>query len=324
MPWSWRELVGRLSVTPGVGALAILLAGCSVHPLPDDVTRVSTVDIVKSIRCEALAGIDSLKPEERARAEPILKATVIGFDFLFTIDEKNSANGDPKSSLLTLANGSKLTESLTSTAFLERGNTRRFTIIDALADLPKPENRALCSNKARENWAYPIGGSIGMDEVVRTYLKLEMISELQTASSFNNPRVKGRFTNIVFADDLSFTTHVEAGAKTRLVLDAVVGRLKVTNAALGVSASRDDTHSVIVALTRKNIQVDEPAVRDRAALLTSGAIRDPRTQAQLIQVDAEAKTRVAMELYRRRGLNDIDNEPARALGQRLLDVLKVP
>ncbi len=323
MRCTWRELINRLFAVASTGALAVA-TGCSVHPLPDDVTRISTVDIVKSIRCEALAGLDSLRPEEQARAAPIINATVIGFDFVFEIDEKNSASGDPKSSLLTFANGSKFTGGLTGSATLDRMNTRRFTIIDALADLPKPENRALCSDKARANWTYPIGGTIGMDEVVRTYLKLEMITELQKATPTNDPKLKGKFTNVVFSDDLTFTTHVDAGAKTRLVLDAVVGRLKVTNAALNVAASRDDTHSVIVALTRKNIAVDEPAMRDRAVLLASGAIRDPRTQAQLIQVDAEARTRVAMELYRRRGLNDVDNEPARALGQRLLDVLKVP
>jgi hypothetical protein len=320
----WRKLVGRILVTPGMGALAILLAACSMHPLPDDVTRVSTVDIVKSIRCEALAGIDSLTPQELARARPILDATVIGFDFLFNIDENNSASGDPKTGLLTFANGSKFSLNTTGSATLDRRNLRRFTIIDALADLPKPENRAFCSDRTRTNWVYPIGGKIGMDEVVRTYLKLEMITELQRATPTNDPRVKERFTNVVFSDDLSFTTHIEVGAKTKLVLDAVIGELKVTNAALNVGSFRDDAHSVIVALTRKKIAVDEPAARDRAKLLTSGAIRDPRTQAQLIQIDAEARTRVAMELYRRRGLNDVDNEPARALGQRFLDVLKVP
>ena len=37
-------------------ALAAGLAGCSMHPLPDDVSRVSTVDIVERIRCEAQEG----------------------------------------------------------------------------------------------------------------------------------------------------------------------------------------------------------------------------------------------------------------------------
>lgn len=317
MDCSRHGLIYRLRTVSCAAALAVGVSACSTHPLPDDVTRTSTVDIVKSIRCEALAGIDSLSPAERAKAEPIINATAVGFDFTFNISESNGINGDPKNSFLTFKNGTKSTFDFTGSASLQRSNLRRFTIIEPLADLRKPENRALCANRtAGANWTYPIAGAIGMDEVVRTYLKLEMLSELQQA--------RGKAANVVFADDLSFTTHFDAGARTTLVLDAVVGRLRVTNASIKANASRDDAHSVIVALTRQNINVDESAALDRGALLASGKVRDPRTQVQLIQVDAEARARVAMELYRRRSLNDVDNEPAEALGQRLLDVLKVP
>jgi hypothetical protein len=323
MPWSWRALICRFRVVALAGAGPFLLSACSVHPLPDDVTRTSTADIVKSIRCEALAGLDSLKPEEQSLAAPIIKATKIGFDFQFNITEKNSARGDPKSSLLSFANGGKVTGDLAGSADLQRTNLRQFTVIDDLTDLLKPESRAMCSDRtSRANWAYPIGGTVGMDEVVRTYLKLEILSEIQRVK--RGPSRPVPLKNIVFADDLTFTTHFEAGAKGRLVLEAVVGRLKVTNASISVNASRHDMHSVIVALTREKIPVDEVARVNRAVLLATGAVRDPRTQAQLIQVDAEARTRVAMELYRRRGLNDVENEPARALGQRLLDVLRLP
>ena len=106
----------------------------------------------------------------------------------------------------------------------------------------------------------------------------------------------------------------------------------MTNASINVGASRDDIHKVIVALTRKTIPVDErrrlrdsiDPKQDRRALLRSDNVRDPRAQARLIEIDEEARTRVAMELYRRRSLNDVDNEPARVVGQRLLDVLKLP
>ena len=323
MRCSWRELTGRIPGIACAGTLAIGLSACSVHPLPDDVTRVSTVDIVKSIRCEALAGVDSLTAEEKLRAVPISNATEIGFDFQFDITETNRASGDPKSSLLSFAKGDKFGLDLAGSADLTRKNLRKFTVIEGLADLTKPENRAMCSDRtSRKNWTYPIGGTIGIDEVVRTYLKLELLSELQAARPA--PTTRGQLTNIVFADELTFTTHFEAGATGRLVLDAVVGRLKVTNASIHVDASRHDSHSVIVALTRKKIPVDETARLNRVALLASEAVRDPRTQTQLIQIDAEARTRVAMELSRRRGLNDVGNEPAQALGQRLLDVLKVP
>jgi hypothetical protein len=36
-----------------VSSLAALLAGCAIHPLPEDVTGVDTADIVRQIRCES-------------------------------------------------------------------------------------------------------------------------------------------------------------------------------------------------------------------------------------------------------------------------------
>jgi hypothetical protein len=333
---SLRELICHFFFIAYAGALAVGLSACSMHPLPDDVPQASTVDIVKSIRCEALAGLESFKPEEMSRAAPIIKATMIGYDFMFDIKENNGANGgSPQNSFLTFMKGDKRKLDLTANAALERHNVRRFTVIEPLADVAKDDNRATCADRTtRANWTYPITGTIGMDEVVRTYLKLEMLTELQN-KPFTPDKNRTKFTDVVFADDLTFTTNFRAGAKGTLVLDAVVGRFKVTNTSLNVSASRDDIHSVVVALTRKPVDVAEPRRGnaksprldpkiDRQVLLLSDNVRDPRDQARLIEIDEDARTRVAMELHRRRSLNDVDNAPAEALGQRFLDVLKVP
>ena len=178
---SWREPIGHILVIAYAGALAAGLSACSMHPLPDDVSQVSTVDIVKSIRCEALAGLESFRPEEMSRAAPIIKATMIGYDFMFDITESNGANGaGPNHSFLTFTKGDKRKLDLTANATLQRHNLRRFTVIEPLADVAKDENRAICADRTtRANWTYPITGTIGMDEVVRTYLKLEMLTELQ-------------------------------------------------------------------------------------------------------------------------------------------------
>jgi hypothetical protein len=275
-----------------------------------------------------MAGLESFVPNEMAKAAPIVRATMIGYDFTFTITEDNNANGADEGPFLKFANGGKVNLDLTGKATLHRQNVRKFTIIEPLLDLAKDDNRARCSNRTtRANWTYPIAGKIGMDEVVRTYLKLEMLSELDETT-----KAEGPFKNVVFADELAFTTKFGFGATTTLVLDAVVGRLKLTNASIDVGASRNDVHKVVVALTRATIPVDErrrfrnsiDPKQDRWALLLSDNVRDPRAQARMIEIDEEARTRVAIELYRRRSLNDVDNVPAQALGQRLLDVLKVP
>jgi hypothetical protein len=300
---------------------------------------VPTVEIVKAIRCEALAGIDSLRSKQGSRADPIIAATVIGYDFNFDITENNDLGPAEKDgNLLTFANGKKTKVDLTANASLQRRNRRLFTIIEPLISLDTAENRDLCSNRSnRANWAYPITGTIGLDEVVRTYLRLEMLAELQLSknapTSVNLGNTKFKDKSIVFADALNFTTDLQVGGTATLVLDAVVGRLKVTNVSIGASASRRDIHLLTVALARKPGDIDRTSFRtlstktrgssERRFLARDGA-RDPRTQTRLIQMDEDTRTTVAMELYRRRSLDDVDNAPAEALGQRLLDVLKVP
>ena len=173
---------------------------------------------------------------------------------------------------------------------------------------------------------------------MRTYLKLETLSELQAIGRPHPSGATGKFpAHVIFSDEMLFTSHFSAGATGTLALDAVVGRVSVTNAGLTMGASRRDVHSVIVALTRDKPDVDETvrsgrasaralqeagAKRERAALAND--VRDPRTQARIIQMDATASESVAIELQQRRARNDEDGQAARALGQGLLDILRLP
>src|SRR5262245_19660805 len=134
----WRRFIVAFgSVAACLGGLA----GCAIHPQPGDFSRASTVDIVRSIRCEARAGVESvlagLKPQERSRAEQIIKATAIGYDFDFLIDENNHAGGGPgqDDEFLTLkrALAPKPTKlDLSRGRNLHRQNHRTFTIIEPL------------------------------------------------------------------------------------------------------------------------------------------------------------------------------------------------
>src|SRR6476620_1817296 len=82
-------------------ALAIVacgLLGCSIHPLPQDVSSVSTVDIVKKIRCEAKEGFEAALEKAASQGalstkhvEKIASVTTIGFDFRFVMAEDNKA-----------------------------------------------------------------------------------------------------------------------------------------------------------------------------------------------------------------------------------------
>ena len=63
------------------------MTGCAVHPLPEDVTRRSTYDIVQSIRCEAKQAIMQHAPDAS------FDRAIVGYEFLFKITEHNDNSG---------------------------------------------------------------------------------------------------------------------------------------------------------------------------------------------------------------------------------------
>src|SRR5262245_14766396 len=75
-----RLLIAGCSV-----AAATAVSGCSMHPLPEDVSRKNTYDIVEKIRCEAAEGLRGVP-----RDHPLLRNTYIGYDFNFNIEENNN------------------------------------------------------------------------------------------------------------------------------------------------------------------------------------------------------------------------------------------
>ena len=48
-----------------VSVFAVVVAGCAVHPIPEDVTRLTAYDIVRKIRCEAKEIVEILYEERR-------------------------------------------------------------------------------------------------------------------------------------------------------------------------------------------------------------------------------------------------------------------
>jgi hypothetical protein len=276
-----------------VAAVAGVLTGCSIHPLPEDFSRATTLDIVKSIRCEALEGLQSLKPEERARAVPIINTTTIGLDFTFTMSEGNGLVSPSMQFMRPPSN--RFTLDLTGDADVQRQNIRKFHIDEPLADLVKRENIEICKNRVKgPNWTYPIAGKIGLDETVRTYVRLESATKPKRRPD------REPFTN--FSDDLTFTTNFSASATGHIVLDAVVGRVRLKDANLGVGASRNDMHQVHVSFGRRSEGngANAAAADERDQLVASGSVRDPRSQARLLQMNAEPRDSIAIEVQQRR------------------------
>jgi hypothetical protein len=322
-----------------LGAAAVALPGCSTHPLPQDVSGVSTVQIVRNIRCEARDGLEAALrkaaaqgPSQLKQVEKIALVTTIGYDFKFVMAEDSKAAVSDltfKRASSTPGDGFTLTLLANLNGFQagpdnhSRQNTRTFRVVDHLADLAK----ARCGRRKgnEPNLIYPITGSVGMAEVVQTYIELEVFTDLAPEAKTT---VGDKAENITFSDRLDFTTTLDAGATATWKFETAAGSLRLTNASLSGSAHREDTHSVTVALARdKDVDPDlsESARAIRAASAAKSRepsfplelIRDRRVRFKLAQRAAIARNRVFLELERRRLVDEDRDVASRVLGVQL-------
>lgn len=276
--------------------VAFGITGCSIHPLPDDVTRKTTYDIVQQIRCEARRAIEDYPGAFRSAA--------IAYEFDFNIKEINNASAGATWAKPFVSGG---LFSLTASAGADRTRdaVRNFKIADSFSEA----KRAECSREAlQKNWIYPIAGDIGMYEVVSTFLKLRNVE---------GPIVNEVFT---FADTLTFTTEISAGLKPTLTLNSLAGRFRLTQANANLSASRTDVHKVTVALAG-GAPMEELRDRGRSRERIDFGTRrlSPFSSSNTVgltlqQNEASAKGRALLELDRQRLLEL----------QRTKDIIVVP
>jgi hypothetical protein len=152
------------------GATAVVwLAGCSIHPLPEDVTGISTFNIVKQVRCEARQAVfDFAVGWLTGSKNPDLEAKQIGLDFKegrkkihefnymlfkgkvrglvqaffdtaiaynFHLQMSETTNIDPTTDLLTFNGKNKFSSPVTGNADRARQNIRTFTVTDTFSYL---------------------------------------------------------------------------------------------------------------------------------------------------------------------------------------------
>jgi hypothetical protein len=199
-----------------------LVMGCSMHPLPDDVSRKTTYDIVEKIRCEAKAAVEQY-------GHGFADASIV-YQFTFDINEHNDASAG-----FTLfnpfANGT-FNLAASGGSNRERDGTRNFELIDSFDDLRKMN----CARDREVNWIYPLTGDVGMYDSVATFIRLQKA---------DNPGGTRIFT---FADTLTYTTTFIGGATATLTLSPVTEQFRFTAANAGLSGSRTDVHKVVVTM----------------------------------------------------------------------------
>jgi hypothetical protein len=265
--------------------LTPFVAGCAIHPLPDDVTRETTHSIVQKIRCEAQRGV--LEQGRRLGDN-----TTLGYEFDFHITEINTAQG---SFTLTdlFKNGSfGLTGSVG--ADRTRDATRNFRFTDTFGELRRTDCRPEILAK---NWIYPIAGDVGMYEAVATFVQLQQVENPMTGVG------TGTFS---FADTLVFTTKLHGNANATLSLTPVK-ELRLTAASASMNNSRQDIHKVAVTMVA-GPSIAAPFARGRSArrgspppgvIASSGLLSNTIAQ-QAADQDADLRSVALYELDRQR------------------------
>lgn len=245
------------------------LTACSIHPIPKDVTGLSTAMIVRKIRCEARDAVISkalvyleykklqLNPEElrtlnveKSHLPPEVKSyfayfgqTGIVFSFALQGTENNNVSF---SSLVSkpISNG---TESLGSSFgdTLQRDNIRAFTITNNFQELVQLPADYCNFEPSSPNFQYPIAGAIGIAEMVDTFVDLTLFNNLGGEKDVATAAKRGPPS---MGDTITFTTTISAGLVPKVVFTPVGTAARLLNATLILDASRIDKHKVIIGL----------------------------------------------------------------------------
>ena len=258
--------------------VVFLLAGCAVHPLPEDVTGRNSYQIVQKIRCEARDAlarisvralyesqhgptIELAKRVERgeltitelfdnpryyrqiprwvhARFE-IFALSAVALEFKFDITETN--DNSVAANFRNPFTDGLFTLGLSAGKKLERENTRVFKTADTFLELYEEINPAFCASLERggPNMIYPITGTIGIEEVFDTFIKL--------VDRLIDPNSPGGVEK--YSDQLMFTTRFTGTATPKIELDPIpANRFRLADASATLSATRNDLHQVTIAV----------------------------------------------------------------------------
>jgi hypothetical protein len=308
-----------------IAGLALALANCSTHPLVSDVTRSTTADIVKHIRCEAKRAVIN---DERMSGRSANTISAIAYEFDFQITENNNAAGS-LTGQIPVPNGGFFSLSANADSELQRFSSRNFRIVDTFEDLKK----ANCARETLEkNVLYPIGGEVGVYEVVTTFAKLQRLATLGAPissspptsdlppgfSPSNEPEGETAQGTFRFADTLIFTTTLNGGVNPTLTLAQVTNSFRVTGVntgsvpgpdpavsgltplGAGLNAQRQDMHKVVISIAGLPKKTD--STRRSSARMNAPLSNHAIISTTSIQLEATAKERALYELDRQRML----------------------
>jgi hypothetical protein len=267
--------------------LSLTVEACAIRPLPEDLPGgVDTFTIVRKVRCEASdaianARIEYLNDRYLSKTDqPLLhnydelrrliktgtippkftnnfeKTSKAGIVYAFTIQGTEMNNLSVSANITGPLNYGAVSLGPTASNNLTRENTRTFTVIDTFDKLLARQGTKYCMfnpptpGNTYPNYEYPILGNIGLDETVRTFIRLAVtgsISGEEQLGAFSEPDFDPA-KNPAMVDSITFTTTVNAGLNPSISFSPVKTHWQVQSTTIGATATRTDVHQVIVGL----------------------------------------------------------------------------
>ncbi len=255
---------------------SLLAAGCAIRPLPEQVTGVTTFNIVKQIRCETRQAvfdtfIDAMTKNPDVFNESAQRIALqfqddpasmyklnpnlftgnakqffqffwkTGVAYNFSLDMTETDNLDTQIDLLRTLSASKQMFGFSAGVDRDRENTRVFTLTDDFAGLLDIKPRDYCEGHlASENPIYPMAGKIGIEPFVKEFVRISLFTNLGAQDDSGAPTM---------VDTLAFTTTVSGSAVPMVTFSAVGPSLRVADASLTAALSRKDVHTLIMGLS---------------------------------------------------------------------------
>lgn len=258
-------------------ACALLLANCAIRPLPEQVTGITTFNIVKQIRCETREAafntlIKGLADNPKVFGEPAqriaegfrdhpelmyrLKPGLFtgnardfvdyfwntGVAYNFSLDMTETNNLDAQVDFIQVLTRSTRTLGIGGGLDRQRENTRTFTITDDFKGLLNLEPRDYCDGHlaADENHIYPIAGRIGIEPFVHEFARIALFGSLGVDKDSGAPTM---------VDTLQFQTTLSGSAVPKVVFSPVGRGFQLADAALTAEVTRKDVHTLTMGLS---------------------------------------------------------------------------
>jgi hypothetical protein len=184
-----------------------------------------------------------------------------------------------------------------------RENTRTFTVTDSFSGLLRNIPADYCDGFiVGPNYVYPVVGKIGMDRMINDFVNLTLFGALAGPASSGSPTTpKGPPTMV---DQLKFTTKFNLTTTPKVVFSPVRALM---DASIGITATRQDIHTVTVGLAIDTSGVSQVAAF-RALVFSPGPLGPLLVRAQQAAVKPRQPWRLIKCLR-----NKFSNRPLHSL-----------